>query len=111
MHLLATPDPNPGRAPRREVVAPVSLEVNNVAAPHKINSYRQQYSDNQNISFLPAIVSTRTRMHGKFLRLLFLQAHRETEAYFTLLGFVSARTIKGRSTCHWNAMVTQPIGG
>ncbi len=38
--------------------------------------------NNQNISFLPAIVSTSTRMHGEFLRLLFLQAHRETEAAF-----------------------------
>ena len=27
--------------------------------------------------------STSTRMHGEFLRLLFLQAHRETEAHFT----------------------------
>ena len=34
------------------------------------------------VSFLPAIVSTSTRMHGEFLRLLFLQAHRETEAHF-----------------------------
>jgi hypothetical protein len=42
-----------------------------VAAQRKINSYRQQYADNQNISFLPAIVSTSTRMHGEFLRLLF----------------------------------------
>ena len=41
---------------------------------------------NQNISFLPAIVSTSTRMHGEFLRLLFLQAHRETEAHFTAAG-------------------------
>ena len=49
-----------------------------LAAQRKINSYRQQYADNQNISFLPAIVSTSTRMHGEFLRLLFLQAHRET---------------------------------
>ena len=51
-----------------------------LAAQRKIISYRQQYADNQNISFLPAIVSTSTRMHGEFLRLLFLQAHRETEA-------------------------------
>ena len=43
----------------------------------KIAAYRQQYADNQNISFLPAIVSTSTRMHGEFLRLLFLQDHRE----------------------------------
>ena len=28
-------------------------------------------------------MSTSTRMHGEFLCLLFLQAHRETEAHFT----------------------------
>ncbi len=52
----------------------------------KIAAYGQQSNDNQNISFLPAIVSTSTRMHGEFLRLLFLQAHRETEAHFTAYG-------------------------
>ena len=52
-----------------------------IAAQRKIAAYQQQYADNQNISFLPAIVSTSTRMHGEFLRLLFLQAHRETEAH------------------------------
>ena len=62
-----------------------------LAAQRKINSYRQQYADNQNISFLPAIVSTSTRMHGEFLRLLFLQAHRETEAHFTAAGMSSQR--------------------
>jgi hypothetical protein len=62
------------------------------AAQRKIAAYRQQYADNQNISFLPAIVSTSTRMHGEFLRLLFLQAHRsyrETEAHFTASGMSS----------------------
>jgi hypothetical protein len=54
-----------------------------LAALRKINKYRQQSADNQNISFLPAIVSTSTRMHGKLLRLLFLQTHRETEAHLT----------------------------
>jgi hypothetical protein len=49
----------------------------------KLTAYRQQYADNQNMSFLPAIVSTSCRMHGEFLRLLFLQAPRETEARFT----------------------------
>ena len=39
-----------------------------------IAAYQQQYADNQNISFLPAIVSTSTRMHGEFLRLLFPSA-------------------------------------
>ena len=62
-----------------------------VAAQRKINCYRQQYADNQNISFLPAITSTSTRMHGEFLRLFFLQAHRETEAHFTATGVPSQR--------------------
>ena len=53
---------------------------------YRITAYQQQYADNQNISFLPAIVSTSTRMHGEFLHLLFLQAHRETEAHFTAAG-------------------------
>ena len=57
----------------------------------KINSYKQQYADNLNISFLPAVVSTSTRMHGGFLRLLFLQAQRETEAHFTATGMSSQR--------------------
>ena len=57
-----------------------------VVAQRKTNAYKQTYADNQNISILPAIMSTSNRMHGEFLRLLFLQAHRETEAHFTAAG-------------------------
>ena len=60
-----------------------------IAAQCKIVAYQQQYADNQNISFLPAIVSTSTRMHGEFLGLLFLQAHRETQAHFIAAGISS----------------------
>jgi hypothetical protein len=35
---------------------------------------------------MPAITSTSVRMHGEFLRLLFLQAHRETENSFSFMG-------------------------
>jgi hypothetical protein len=35
------------------------------AAQRKLNSYRQPYADNQNISFLPTILSTSTRLHGE----------------------------------------------
>jgi hypothetical protein len=66
-------------------------ETLHIAAQRKINSYRQQYADDQNISFLLAITSTSTRMHGEFLRLLFLQAHRETEAHFIATGMPSQR--------------------
>jgi hypothetical protein len=60
-----------------------------MAAQRKINTSRQQYADNQNISFLPAIMTTSSRMHGEFLRLLFLQAHRETTAQFHATGLPS----------------------
>jgi len=63
-----------------------------IAAQRKINSFRQQYADNQNISFLPPIHSTSTRMHGDFLRLLSLQAHRETKAHFNANGMSSQRS-------------------
>jgi hypothetical protein len=49
--------------------------------------------NNQNISFLPAIVCTSTSMHGEFLRLLFLQVHRETEAHLTATGMSSTQPI------------------
>ena len=57
----------------------------------KLTAIGNNTLDNQNISFLPVIVSTNTRMHGEFLRLLFLQAHRETEAHFTASGMSSPR--------------------
>jgi hypothetical protein len=57
-----------------------------VAAQRKTNAYKQTYADNQNTSFLPAIMSTSNHMHCEFLRLLFLQAHRETEEHFTVVG-------------------------
>jgi hypothetical protein len=68
-----------------------------LAAKRKINGDRQQCVDNQNIPFLPAIISTSTRMrtstrmHGEFLCRLFLQGPRETEAHFTAAGMSSQR--------------------
>ncbi len=67
------------------------LDAPLLLATSKVNNHRHQNADNQNISFLPAIVSTSTRMHGVFLHLLFLQAHRETEAHFTATGMPSHR--------------------
>ena len=37
-------------------------------------------------SCLPSPAPQSSRMHGEFLRLLFLQAHRETTAHFTAIG-------------------------
>jgi hypothetical protein len=38
------------------------------------------------VSFMPAIASTSGRLHGEFVRLLFLQAHRETDRVFAASG-------------------------
>jgi hypothetical protein len=50
----------------------------------KIRKYRSDYNNNppNAISFMPAITGTSGRLHGEFVRLLFLQDHRETDRFF-----------------------------
>jgi hypothetical protein len=49
-------------------------------ATDKIRKYRAGYNHNppSSVSFMSDIVSTSGRLHSEFIRLLFLQAHRET---------------------------------
>ena len=56
----------------------------NEAATDKIRKYRADYNNNppNAISFMPAIASTSDRLHSEFIRLLFLQDHRETDRFF-----------------------------
>jgi hypothetical protein len=44
------------------------------------------------VSFMPAIASTSGRLHSEFVRLLFLQAHRETDRFFTASGVQLVQT-------------------
>ncbi len=57
-------------------------------ATDKIRKYRADYNHNSptSVSFIPAIPSTSGRLHGEFIRLLFLQTHRETDHFFTSSG-------------------------
>jgi hypothetical protein len=41
---------------------------------------------------MPAIASTSGRLHSEFIRLLFLQAHRETDRFFAASGVQPAQT-------------------
>jgi hypothetical protein len=52
----------------------------NDAAADKIRRYRADYNNNppRGVDFIPAIPSTSGKLHGEFIRILFLQAHRET---------------------------------
>jgi hypothetical protein len=44
---------------------------------------------------MPVIVSTSGRLHSEFIRLLFLQAHRETDRFFTASGVHPAQSTSG----------------
>jgi hypothetical protein len=58
----------------------------NDAAADKIRKYRGDYNNRSPsaVSFIPAIVSTSGRLHSEFVRLLFLQSHRETDRFFCI---------------------------
>jgi hypothetical protein len=44
---------------------------------------------------MPAIASTSGRLHSEFVRLLFLQAHRETDCFFAASGVQSVQPNSG----------------
>jgi hypothetical protein len=59
----------------------------------KVRKYCTDYNMNppNTVSFIPTIPSTSGRLHSEFVRLLFLQDHRETDRFFVnFRSFVSA---------------------
>ncbi len=69
----------------------------NDAAADKVRKYRADYNNRppSGVSFMPAIASTSARLHSEFVRLLFLQANRETDRFFTASGVLSAQSDRG----------------
>ena len=63
----------------------------------KIRKYRTDYNNNPpiSVSFMSAIASTSGRLHSEFIRLLFLQTHRETDRFCTASGVQLAQTNSG----------------
>jgi hypothetical protein len=72
----------------------------NDVAVDKIRKYRADYNNRSPsvVSFMPTIVSTSGRLHSEFVRLLFLQTHRETIAFFQLQEFSLRNQIVDFST-------------
>jgi hypothetical protein len=66
----------------------------NEAAADKILQYRADCNNRPSnaISFMPAVASTSGRLHCEFVRLLFLQAHRQTDSFFAASGVQLAQT-------------------
>jgi hypothetical protein len=69
----------------------------NEAANDKIRKYRADYNNNppNAVAFMPAIAGTNGRLHSDFIRLLFLQDHRETDRFFAASGVQSAQSNLG----------------
>jgi hypothetical protein len=67
------------------------------AAADKKRKYRADYNNNppRGVGFLPAIASTSGRLYSEFIRILFLQAHRETDRFFSVSGVLSAQSDRG----------------
>ncbi len=70
----------------------------NEAAADKIRKYRADYNNRppSAVSFMSAIASTSGRLHSEFVRLVFLQAHRETDRFFAVSGVQSAHSTSGQ---------------
>jgi hypothetical protein len=62
--------------------------MRNDAAVAKVRKYRADYNMNppNTVSFMSVITSTSGRLHSEFVRLLFLQVHRETDHFFSASG-------------------------
>ncbi len=58
----------------------------NEAASDKIRKYDYDNNPPNAVSFMPSISSMSGRLHSEFIRLLFLQTHRETDRFFATSG-------------------------
>jgi hypothetical protein len=56
----------------------------NDTATDKVHKYRPDYNNRSPsvVSFMPPIASTSGWLHSEFVRILFLQTHRETDRFF-----------------------------
>jgi hypothetical protein len=81
----------------------------NEAATDKIRKYRADYNNNppRSVSFMPAIASTSGMLHSEFIRLLFLQTHRETDRFFAASGVQLAQSTSGLFQFHDAAFSAQ----
>ncbi len=66
-------------------------------ATDKVRKYRDDYNNRtlSVVSFMTAIASTSGRLHSEFVRLLYLQDHRETDRFFAVSGVLSAQSDRG----------------
>jgi hypothetical protein len=81
----------------------------------KIRRYRADYNNNppRGVGFMPVITSTSGRLHSEFIRILFLQTHRETDLFFADSGVLSAQSDRGFFHYHhvaFSSMLKSRVG-
>jgi hypothetical protein len=69
----------------------------NQVSNDKIRKYRTDYNNNppNAVAFMLDIAGTNGRLHSEFIRILFLQTHRETDLFFAVSGVQSAQSNMG----------------
>jgi hypothetical protein len=69
----------------------------NDTSADKLRKNRADYNFNptRGVGFMSAIVSTSGHIHSEFIRILFLQAHRETDRFFAASGVMSSQSDRG----------------
>ncbi len=79
--------------------------------PDKVRKYRSDYNNNppNTVSFMPAIASTSGRLHSEFVRLLFLQVHRETDRFFATSVVLSVQSINLVSIFMYSSSSITPV--
>jgi hypothetical protein len=81
----------------------VTVTINNLdqslndTTPDKLHKYRADYNNNSPrcVGFMSPIDSTSGRLHSEFIRILFLQDHRETDRFFTSSGVLTSQSDRG----------------
>jgi hypothetical protein len=81
----------------------------------KLCQYRVDYNKNptRGVDFMSVIVSTSGRLHSGFIRILFLQAHRETDRFLVVSGVLSAQSDRGFFHYHreaFSSMLKSRVG-
>ena len=81
----------------------------NETSDDKIRKYHGDYNNNppNTVSFIPPIPSTSGRLHSEFVRLLFLQSHRETDRFLTGSGVHLAQSNSGLFHFHLTTVSAQ----
>jgi hypothetical protein len=87
--------PNDLDGPLNEAAAAQIKYANTALTIVNVSAVLAHFNSNA-ISSMPAIAGTSGRLHSEFVRLLFLQAHRETDRFFTASGFQLAQSTSGQ---------------